>query len=568
MQAAIYARKSTDQHVTDEQKSVARQVEHARAFAVGRGWTVDDAHVYIDDGISGAEFERRPAFLRMMNAAKPPRPPFQALVMAEESRLGREAIETAYATKQLLTAGVRVFFYLDGRERTLGSATDKLLLSVTAFADEMEREKARQRTYDAMARKARAGHVTGGRTFGYANVDVLGPDGRRSHVARQIDPTEAAVVRRIFQLTAEGHGRRRVALLLNEALAPSPRAQRGRPSAWCPSSIHEALHRELYRGVIVWNQTRKRDPWGRHRQTARPAAEAIRIEAPNLRIVPEDVWTAVHARLSKRRAVYLTSTGGRAMGRPVAGTVSPYLLTGMVACGQCGGSLVVSSMPRGHRRDPRMGCWHYKTRGRRGCTNRYQPSLAPLEDLILDAIETDVLTPAVVERAIALAMGELETQAPAPLPDDATAEIRTLDAELARLASVVATGGGDIPAVMEALRRRQARRDALAARQTARPRRSRPGATGAALRRDLRARLADWRTLLRRNVTEARPVLEVLLAGRVIVTPRLDGADLSGFDVRIPLTTRGLVELVAGAETPANRCSQAVASPTGFEPVF
>ncbi len=41
------------------------------------------------------------------------------------------------------------------------------MLSPTTFSDELEREKARQRTYDAMSRKARAGHVTGGRVFGY-----------------------------------------------------------------------------------------------------------------------------------------------------------------------------------------------------------------------------------------------------------------------------------------------------------------------------------------------------------------------------------------------------------------
>ena len=56
------------------------------------------------------------------------------------------------------------------------------MLSLTAFADELEREKARQRTYDAMHRKARALHVTGGRVFGYTNQDVYGLDGRRSYV--------------------------------------------------------------------------------------------------------------------------------------------------------------------------------------------------------------------------------------------------------------------------------------------------------------------------------------------------------------------------------------------------
>src|SRR5207245_8093568 len=138
---------------------------------------VDEALVYVDDGISGAEFANRPGFLRLMNALKP-RPPFQVLVMSEESRLGREAIETAYALKQLVTAGVRVFFYLEDRERTLDSPTDKIMLSLTAFADELEREKARQRTYDAMIRKARAGHVCGGRGFDYDNRPV------HSHAAR------------------------------------------------------------------------------------------------------------------------------------------------------------------------------------------------------------------------------------------------------------------------------------------------------------------------------------------------------------------------------------------------
>ena len=115
MISAIYARKSTEQTgVADEQKSVARQIYHARQYATRKGWTVADEYVYVDDGISGAEFAARPGFIRLMTALKP-RPAFQVLVMSEESRLGRESIETAYALKQLVTAGVRVFFYLEDR---------------------------------------------------------------------------------------------------------------------------------------------------------------------------------------------------------------------------------------------------------------------------------------------------------------------------------------------------------------------------------------------------------------------------------------------------------------------
>jgi hypothetical protein len=46
--------------VSDDAKSVTRQVELARAFATRQGWVVAESHVYIDDGISGAEFVGRP----------------------------------------------------------------------------------------------------------------------------------------------------------------------------------------------------------------------------------------------------------------------------------------------------------------------------------------------------------------------------------------------------------------------------------------------------------------------------------------------------------------------------
>ena len=61
MITAIYARKSTDQSaVADDQKSVARQIARAREYAVRKGWTAPAEFVFTDDGISGAEFDRRP----------------------------------------------------------------------------------------------------------------------------------------------------------------------------------------------------------------------------------------------------------------------------------------------------------------------------------------------------------------------------------------------------------------------------------------------------------------------------------------------------------------------------
>ena len=121
MIAAIYARKSTDQNGVAGRGEVRHPPDRACEGLRGdEGLDRGTTDVYSDDGISGAEFVEAPRFPRLMNALKP-QPPFQVLIMCEESRLGREQIETAYALKQIITAGVRVFFYLEDRERTLES---------------------------------------------------------------------------------------------------------------------------------------------------------------------------------------------------------------------------------------------------------------------------------------------------------------------------------------------------------------------------------------------------------------------------------------------------------------
>jgi len=51
MIAAIYARKSSERAVANEAKSVRRQIDHARQCATRKGWSVSEAHVFVDDGV-------------------------------------------------------------------------------------------------------------------------------------------------------------------------------------------------------------------------------------------------------------------------------------------------------------------------------------------------------------------------------------------------------------------------------------------------------------------------------------------------------------------------------------
>ena len=273
MIAAIYARRSKEQDDRVEAaKSVARQIENAKAFAATRGWTVTEACIYIDDGISGAEFKKRAGFQRLM-AALTPKPPFGVLIVSEQKSLGREAFETNFTIKQLAQVGVEIFEYVHGQSLTPKNYMDKMMSSFRAGADEAHREQTSERVHESHTRSARAGHVVGGRVFGYRNQDVysgVDPHGRplRSHVTRVIDPTEAAVVHRIFALYDEGAGLKRIAkqLTSERAAAPKPFQRKDglRPIVgWSPSTIRTILSREIYHGVSVWNKSRKRPlTWG------------------------------------------------------------------------------------------------------------------------------------------------------------------------------------------------------------------------------------------------------------------------------------------------------------------
>jgi DNA invertase Pin-like site-specific DNA recombinase len=528
--AAIYARKSTEQRdVSDEAKSVTRQIAHATEFATRQGWAVDPAYVYEDDGVSGAEFVNRPGFQRLLTALTP-QPPFQVLVTAEASRLGREPIETLYWLKQIVMADVAVWYYLDGSQALLDTPENRVVANLRGYTADSERHSARLRTKDALLRKARAGYVTGGRCFGYDNVEVKTPDGRRDHVDYRINPAEAPVVVRAFQLYAEGYGQRQVGYHLNAEGALSPRSRAGRPRGWSATTVRDLLHRELYRGVLVWNREAKRDAWGRRErrraQRRRTESDWVRVERPDLRIVSEDLWQAVQARLAEAQAGYLRTQHGRLQGRPVNGTAAKYLLTGMAQCGTCRGALTIRTRSHGRHRVAFYRCLTNVQKGVAICPNTVEMRMTEADTAVLHTVKEEMLRPEAIEAAIEAAIASLrpDTGTVAARRDAFHAQLQDIERELQRLAEAIATAGGDSPTLVQAIQAREAEKRRLggalaeldALSQVAEldiPR----------LRRDLAGRLTDWQGLLSRQTIQARQILAKLLEGRLIFTPATDG---------------------------------------------
>ncbi len=177
-------------------------------------------------------------------------------------------------------------------------------------------------------------------------------------------------------------------------------------------------------------------------------------------------------------------------------------------------------------------------------------------DVVLETITAQLLSPEIVQAAVSRAMEQLDHL---PAKDDEVelvrAELADVETEIGRLTEAVA-GGANVASMVQAIKDRERRRKSLAGRLAALEAVSQwPNRDQNEMSKDLEKRLADWRGLFGRHVGQTRQLLRKLLVGRLTVTPdvREDGryARITGTGTLEPLV-RGL-------------CPSMVASPTGIE---
>jgi len=524
MIAAIYARKSTEQNVSDDAKSVTRQVELARAFAVNKGWRVADEHIYTDDAVSGADFVNRAGLTKLTLAAKTTPRPFDVVIAMDQDRIGRDQRFTPMILHDLRDAGIAVWYYATGEALRLDSPIDEFISNAKNFGNAWYRHQVRMKTREAMRAKAANGYVAGGKVYGYTNVR------EGSHVTRRVNEAEAAVVCRIFELAANGLGLLRIAKTLNDAGALSPESRRGTRDGWATTSVREILRRDLYRGRLVYGKTRWTDRGGTKVKVDVPEAEWLVREAPELRIVPDDAWKAAHARMERTRKTYSGRRGsnGQLDGRPEGGLLSRHLLSGFLRCGVCGGNMFV--MPRsGKRGKPQLYyvCTTHHKRGNTRCTNRHGVPYEELTTTLLGHFRKDFLHPATLGRLFMAEFMESKRRPDviAAQREELTTEVRQRDQELTRLTAAVTAGAGDVRAVVEAMKRAQRLRDDAAARLE-----HLDGLSADEESFDLAEWLAETRELfsdlqgtLEADPVAGRHVLRALLTTPLTITPVDDG---------------------------------------------
>jgi DNA invertase Pin-like site-specific DNA recombinase len=226
--------------------------------------------------------------------------------------------------------------------------------------------------------RVEAGRSGGGISYGYRVVRVLDGQPRGN---REIDPDQAAIVRRIFRAFAEGMSPKAIAKALNAEAIPGPSG-----ATWSPSTIHGnpkrgigILNNELYVGRLVWNRQHfmKDSDTGKRQARPNPPSEWVSKQVEDLRIIDEAIWQAAKGRQQSTRSL---------IGRGIVRARRPkYLFSGLTRCGECGGGFTLSSHDL-------LTCFNAHERGT--CTNRRSIKRQQVEARVLRAMRERFFEPA------------------------------------------------------------------------------------------------------------------------------------------------------------------------------
>jgi site-specific DNA recombinase len=271
------------------------------------------------------------------------------------------------------------------------------------------------------------------------------------------------------------------------------------------------LFQPLYRGEVVWNRQRKRDQWGVKRYLNRPEEQWIRIPAPDLRIVPEDLWQAAHRRLDRTRQMY-AGTGTRP---PLDRRRTDYLLSGLAKCGECGGSLVAFTNEIKGGRRTLYGCMYHHKRGAKVCSNPILIRQEKLDRVVIEAI-VEELDERLLERAVEKALQRLRRQPESTKDRRAVikAELPLLEARMRTVVDEIARGYATDTLRAELHDAEQRKRALVGELEALTGRRQETASRDVdRLRRELRRHVAEIRGLLGKDIPRTRQILRKLLVG-------------------------------------------------------
>lgn len=428
MKAAIYARYSTDKQRAE---SIADQHRTCESIAARHGFRVVSR--FSDAALSGGTVQR-PGYQALLEAAR--RHEFDVIVAEDTSRLWRNLAEQSPRLAELADMGVAVVTAdLDTRQESAG-----ILGAVGGAMAEQYRREIGRRTRRGLEGLARNAKPTGGKSYGY----TAARDGSTGAV--EVNPAEAAVVRRILTDYAAGMSPKAIAAALNREGVPSPGAawskSTRRAQSWRYTAIYGQpsrglgiLNNEAYLGRIIWNRfrwVRSAADSSKRRCLPNPRKDWIVREDGRLRIVSDDLWQRVKDRQQRQTArIGDRIRAGLPKDRAArTGAGHKFLFSGLLECAHCGGS--VSMVNR-----DRYQCSAYANG--RACDNAATFSRTIIEHGLLAGIQSQLRRPEVIEEARRRIVSALR-KAPSVTAKPSQSRQSELEAEVARIVDAIANG--------------------------------------------------------------------------------------------------------------------------------
>ena len=298
IRVATYARVSTQEQAT-ENTSMASQSDQLTAYCQMRGWTIINS--YVDPGFTGKNGDR-PGLKQLRADARIGL--FDKVLVCKLDRLARSLRLLMDVEAELKEYNISLTSIRESVDTSNG--TGKMVFQLFGMVAEWDRENIIERTKSGRIQRYKSGCWAGGKpTFGYSYDKTT-----RKLV---INEDQAKIVRLIFSGYNSGKSIKAMNRALDDERIPTIR---GKERGWIDSGIRFMLINPIYKGTLIVNRKcnvayiNKVD-----------LSKAIIIKVPA--IVSESDWNMAQSRLRTNRKL-----------RP--SRKNPWLLQGLITCGQCG----------------------------------------------------------------------------------------------------------------------------------------------------------------------------------------------------------------------------------------
>ena len=414
VRAALYARVSSERQA-EKDLSIPAQLKALRQHAEKQGWKVVEQ--FIDEAES-ARTADRPEFQRMIALSRQKKPPFTVILVWKLSRFARNREDSILYKAMLRKHGVQLVSINEPIDDT---PAGRMLEGMIEVIDEFYSANLSVDTVRGMNENASRGFLNGGRSpYGYRRLRLKVGEAEKSK--HELDPAEAPLVKRLFEMALGGMGVKEIAKKLN---AEGLKTRLGR--RWTNTVLYYMLTNEAYTGVTVFNGYRYWESKGEREQ------KAIRVEGTHPALVSREDFEAVR-RIFKARSPKII--------HPTTLT-SDYLLSGFTFCGSCGSKLIGTQAKSGTFFY--YGCQRYLKEGPAGCRSGLL-SRSRLEDAVVQQLKERVLTDENLSALVGLVNEEMSTERRGARERVSAleAQLRTLNGRLDKLYVALESGHVDM----------------------------------------------------------------------------------------------------------------------------